>query len=198
MPKHLKTAMAVSFVLLLISTGLASVTLWNTVYREEARTDLPVYYGVPAFSLTDSRGQRFSREDVEGKVWVAEFFFTSCPGICPVMMTQMARLAEAYEDEPGVQFVGFSVDPETDTPERMAAYLDRFGGDPERWHLLTGPLETIQMLSEDGFKLSSLDSPAQHSGRFVLVDKNGRIRGFYDGTDPAEVDVLRGDIARLL
>ena len=198
MSRLLKIAIAVVLALSLAVIVYSAVRLWNLTLSEEARTGLPVYYEVGEFAFTDSQGKLFTNKDLAGKVWVAEFFFTSCPGICPVMMTQMSRLVEAYKDYPEVHFVGFSVDPQTDTPERMAEYLTRYGGNPERWHLLTGPIELVQRLSEEDFKLGSVNTPAEHSSRFALVDQKGRIRGYYDGLDPASVDDLEAAIPALL
>ncbi len=165
----------------------------------EAELDtLPVLGQVSDFELTAATGQPFRADRLAGKVWVADFIFTSCAGICPVMTGEMAELHRAFEGEDRVEFVSISVDPETDTPEVLAEYGERYGADPERWHFLTGDIDYIHPLATQTFKIGSLDDLLIHSSRFVLVDGAGAIRGYYIGTDTEDVARLAGDIAELL
>jgi len=157
----------------------------------------PVLYPAPTFSLTDNHGKTFTNEDLAGKVWVAEFFFTSCAGPCPVMNAQLSELALDLEDT-DTQFVSVTVDPETDDPARLTEYGEKYGADFSRWHFLTGDIADITAMAYDGFKLGHKDDPIFHSDRFVLVDRAGQIRGYYTGTDRDDVMKLRGHIRALL
>lgn len=166
----------------------------NTV---EAET-LPVISTLPGFSLTTDKDRPLSKEDLLGKVWIADFIFTSCGGPCPRMTESMADVAERLALYPDVRFVSVSVDPETDTPEVLARYSDRYGADPTRWDFLTGNMDTIQKLAVEGFKIGSVDDPIIHSTKFCLVDRAGQIRGYYTGTDPEEIDALIEAVHRLM
>lgn len=163
-----------------------------------ADDDLPRLYPLVDFSLTDSTGQPFSRSDMKGKVWVADFIFTSCSGPCPVMSSRMAELYRALADEPDLNFLSVSVNPEVDSPEVLAAYGKKLGADPSRWRFLTGDIGEIQRLAVEGFKLGSVDDPIIHSERFALVDRHGFVRGYYEGTTQEGLVRLTRDLARLL
>lgn len=154
---------------------------------------------LPAFELTDQSGALFSSESLAGKVWVADFFLTSCQGACPVMARNMKSVQEAFAGDDRVHFVSFSVDPDTDTPQTLAEYTRTHGADDSRWHFLTGPIETIhRMAGTEGFKVGVPEHPMAHSQRFILVDTRGHIRGYYDGMSEEDMVRLREDIARLL
>lgn len=192
---------------LLIATGLAGMTLLSSQRVEtepaarpvaEARTALPILGTIDGFTLTDQEGDTFSAEDLRGHVYVADFIFTSCPGICPTMTAAMAGLHEAYTGNDRVRFVSITVDPETDTPEVLSWYAGRYDADPERWHFLTGARTDIEALARDQFLVGWGEEAINHSGRFILVDGEGRIRGFYHGTEPASVAALEKDLDRLL
>ncbi len=159
---------------------------------------LPVLGQVSDFELTAATGQPFRAGRMAGKVWVADFIFTSCAGICPIMTGEMAELHRAFDGEDRVEFVSISVDPQTDTPEILAEYGERYGADPNRWHFLTGAIEDIHPLATQTFKVGALDDPLIHSPHFILVDGTGAIRGYYIGTDTEDVARLAGDIAELL
>ena len=159
---------------------------------------LPVLFPLPQFALTTDKNTTLQRDDLLGKVWVADFIFTSCAGPCPRMTESMAKVAETVKLYPDVRFVSISVDPDTDKPEVLAAYGEKFGANPERWDFLTGDLEAIQTLAVDGFKIGSVDDPVIHSTKFCLVDKQGQIRGYYTGTDEAEVAQLITAIHQLI
>ena len=159
---------------------------------------LPVLSQVGDFELTDTAGQPFRAERLAGKIWVVDFIFTSCAGICPVMTGKMAELQRAFDGEDRVEFVSISVDPETDTPEVLADYAKRYGADPARWHFLTGDIDYIHPLITQTFKVGSLDDLLIHSPRFILIDGTGAIRGYYIGTDKDDVALLAADIAELL
>ncbi|GMU94279.1 MAG: hypothetical protein AMXMBFR4_33370 [Candidatus Hydrogenedentota bacterium] len=154
---------------------------------------------VPAFELVDQNGSAFSSAQLAGKIWVADFFLTSCQGACPVMARHMLALQDYYKNNDKVRFVSLSVDPETDTAAVLAEYAKSNEADNARWHFLTGPLAEIhRMAGEEGFKVGVPDNPMAHSQRFILVDAKGHIRGYYDGMDQMSVRTLAADIDRLL
>lgn len=161
------------------------------------------YGAVPPFSLIDQRGQSVTRETFQGRVWIADFIFTSCAGQCLLMSDAMRSLQRAFPHEHELAFVSFSVDPTRDTPEVLAAYAKRHGADA-RWTLVTGSRDDLHALSINGFRLSVgeqpdvVREPILHSIRLVLVDRTGAIRGYYDATDAEAMSRVRRDIARLL
>ena len=159
---------------------------------------LPELYPVPDFTLTDAKGESFSLDDMRGQVVVADFIFTACPGMCPMMAKEMKAIQDEFAEVSDLHFVSFSVDPETDTPEVLTAYGERYEADPERWHFLTGDIEETMRISVEGFKLGSEDAPLDHSSKFVLVDREGTIRGYYDSLYEPDMAQLRDDIRRLL
>ena len=165
---------------------------------EAALGSLPVLGQVGDFELIAATGQPFRADRMAGKVWVVDFIFTSCAGICPIMTGEMAKLHRAFDGEDRVEFVSISVDPETDTPEVLAEYGEKYGADPERWHFLTGAVEDIHAVSTQIFKVGALDEPINHSSRFILVDGTGAIRGYYIGTDKEDIARLTSDIAEVL
>jgi cytochrome oxidase Cu insertion factor (SCO1/SenC/PrrC family) len=218
---------------------------------------LPVYGSVPDFALTDQRGHPVRRADLDGKVWVASFVFTSCPDECPLIAAQMAQLQSDFAHAPDLRLVSISVDPEQDIPAVLAHYAERFHADPERWFFLTGDKRAIYHLVRDGFRLGLIDpaepshpspikdsalggsrrlvdrsfqsSPAWiagwprnfrywlryaipstafadhgrakaalHSTRFVLIDGQAQIRGYYESQEAAALQRLRQHLQMLI
>lgn len=169
---------------------------------------LPVIGTVSDFELIDSGGEKVQRDDLLGRVWVADFFFTSCAGICPMMSKRMAELQAGLDADEQVTLVSISVDPERDQPERLRRYAAKYEADPLRWWFLTGDKRDIYRLSQESFHLGVEDAPVDgrepgmedvlHSSRFVLLDRKSRIRGYYDGEEPNTVERLLADIRRLL
>lgn len=166
---------------------------------------LPVLSTVPDFTLTERSGQPFGLNDLRGQVWVADFIFTNCAGTCPIMTTAMTEiqktaLAEEFDD---VKLVSITVDPERDTLEVLQRFANGYGALQGRWYFLTGDGAAIQQLANKGFLLSAATSggpaeePIIHSNRFVLVDRQGRIRGYYDGTEEESVAQLLKDLKKL-
>lgn len=133
----------------------------------------------PAFSLTDQNGDVFTSEMLRGTTYVASFIFTNCASICPALTANIAKIAQATEDT-NVEFVSFSIDPETDTPAVLKEWSSQWSIDPARWHLLTGDLETIEKTAfgymQGVHRPEDKTQPIAHSTRLVIVDKNGRIR----------------------
>jgi protein SCO1/2 len=163
--------------------------------------DLPVLGTVPAFALTERSGQPLRSADLAGHVWIADFVFTRCPDVCPALTARMARLQPAASGADAVRLVSFSVDPLHDTPEVLHAYAERAGARGD-WLFVTGSRDAVASLLRDGFRVAFADdgpptAPITHSDRFVLVDRELRIRGYYHGSDPEDVDRLARDAVDL-
>ncbi len=178
-----------------IGLGLGEKTRTITT-KSEIKT-LEILGNSPDFSLVGRSGQKFSSEDLKGKPWIADFIFTSCAGQCPMMSSAMKKLQTLFPKETGLQFVSFSVDPSRDTPAVLSEYADRFQAEKNRWFFLTGPLDKINRILS-GFLLSHADEPAMHSSRFILIDRQGKIRGYYDTTDSMSINRLIQDAKLLL
>jgi len=156
------------------------------------------YGAVPEFSLTDQTGAMFSSATVlNGRVWVADFFFTTCPGPCPRMSSQMHQVQMALAKE-GIRLVSFTVDPEHDSPPVLESYARSFDARTGVWYFLTGSRGALQHLDRDAFQLGDVDGTLQHSTRFVLVDKHLRIRGYYLTSEPDAISRLIADARSLL
>jgi protein SCO1 len=162
-----------------------------------------VFQQIPDFRLTSQTGQTVTLEYLENKVFVANFIFTSCEGVCKKMSSQMTRVQQAFHKEPKVKIVSFSVDPERDSVAALQQYAARYGANNNQWFFLTGPKEQIYKLAIEGFKLPVMQAPSVipdfiHSEKFVLVDAKRHVRGIYDGTSEDEVDRLITEIKILL
>ena len=140
---------------------------------------LPILGQFPPFQLTAQTGQPFDSQSLDGHIWVADFIYTTCPGPCPMMSSQMRRVQLSTAATPEVRLVSFTVDPQHDTPPILAAYAKHFTADHARWHFLTGEPRRLNDLGLAVFKLYSVDGSLIHSTRFVLVDGARRIRGYY-------------------
>ena len=158
---------------------------------------LDVFGDVPRFHLTSQDGQPFDSRTLAGKIWVADFIYTTCPGPCPRMTSQMREVQDAVSAIPGVRMVSFTIDPANDTPPVLAAYAKLHGASAAMWYFLTGPVATLQMLDRDTFKLGNIDGTLQHSTRFVLVDRQGRIRRYYDTSEASSIGDVISDVRAL-
>jgi protein SCO1 len=168
----------------------------------------PVLWSVPDFKLTNRDGRTVTLKDLAGAPWVADFIFTRCPASCPMMTARMARFNRGLPRNLPVRLVSFSVDPKNDTPAVLQTYAQSFRA-PDRWLFLTGDGEQIYRLSKEGFKLgidntpppaqtaSPTAEPILHSTRFVLVDGQGRIRGYYEAFDEESMKRLERDLRAL-
>jgi len=162
-----------------------------------------IYPSIPNFSFLNQEGKTIEGKDVAGKVYVAEFFFTSCPSICPKMLKQMKRVSEKFGDRDDFRILSFSIDPARDTVATLAEYGKRAKINPNHWWLLTGNEDSIYELGEKHFMSHMVPDENEpggyvHSGFFILVDRQGRKRGAYDGTDPKDVDRLLKELPILL
>jgi protein SCO1/2 len=166
---------------------------------------LPVLSYVKSFSFPNQEGKLITEKDVAGKVYVAEYFFTTCKGICPKMNTNMKKVYQEFAGEPDFRILSYTVDPETDTVARMKKYADSLGADPARWWFLTGKKDSLYNLARVGYLL---DDPKNNEGNIreqfihtqflALVDKSGRVRKIYDSLKKEELDELGKDIKTLL
>ena len=160
-------------------------------------------YGmVPEFVLVNQDGKNFGSAQLRGKIWIADFIYTTCPGPCPMISSRMSELQKPLE-KTDVHLVSFSVDPAKDTPQVLRGYAEKLQAEPGRWDFLTGPQSTIYNLSRNGFKLAVSDGSEDngipvHSTRMILVDRHGAIRGYYDAVEPDAVTKLVADTTHLL
>ena len=166
---------------------------------------LPVLSYVPRFSFADQNGHFITDKDLEGKVYVAEYFFTTCRGICPKLNGNMKKIAADYAHEPDFRLLSYTVDPETDSVARMKHYADSLGADPGKWFFLTGRKDSLYHLARTGYLLDdpknnavNIDEQFLHTQFIALVDKSGRVRKIYDGLKKEELDELEKDITVLL
>lgn len=179
---------------------------------------------VPAFSFTNQEGETITNKDYLGKVYVVEFFFTTCPTICPIMNRNLVEVQNQFQGFKNFGVASFTITPEIDTPEVLKAYAEKYGITNPNWHLMTGDEEAIYKLANEGFNLytakdETVEGGFEHSGNFALIDKEGFIRSrkdnfgnpliFYNGLVPEavgvdedgisqEISILKEDIAKLL
>lgn len=155
------------------------------------------------FQFRNQDNEPVTLETFDGKVVITDFFFTTCPSICPIMKRQMVRIYEAYPNQADLLLFSHTIDPDHDTVEILKNYSEGLGIETERWQLVTGPQEEIFAAAKDNYMLGALkdeNSPGGyiHSGSFVLIDKDKKIRGYYDGTDAKEVDQLISDLKEFI
>ncbi len=161
-----------------------------------------VYHTIPDFAFVDQDSNLVTNATFADKLYVVDFFFTSCPTICPKTAKQMLRLYERYENEDRVVLLAHTVDPVRDSVGTLKNYAQNLGVESYKWHFVTGEKDNIYEIADDYFSIAKEDPTApggfDHSGRFILVDKNRYVRSFCDGTDPQSVDQFMKDIDALL
>ncbi|MBC8033415.1 MAG: SCO family protein [Chitinophagaceae bacterium] len=197
-----KAIFYISFFVVLIVGFYFAITKLMPGYGEKK---LPVLSYVQPFSFLDQRGDSVTQRNVEGKVYVAEYFFTTCKGICPKMNTNMKKIYEAYKDEGSFLILSHTVDPDTDSVGRLREYADSMQVKASKWLFLTGRKDSLYRAARLSY---ILDDPKNDNGKtedqfihtqfFALVDKAGRVRKIYDGLKKDEVDELSKDINRVL
>lgn len=176
----------------------------DTSYVKDGKTIYDTtWHRIPDFTLTNQLGQQVSLHDIDSnRIIVVDFFFTRCPSFCPTLTRNMKKLQDAFtKSDSIVRFISFSVDPRHDTVNALKAYSDRFGINSDSWWLLTGAKDSIYRMAERDFKVATLDSSDYnfvHTDKFILVDKNRIVRGFYGGQDSAEMVRLADDIVLLM
>ncbi len=158
-----------------------------------------IYHTIGNFQLLDQDSSLVTNATVAGKIYVADFFFTSCRTICPIMKTQMKKVYDKTKDDPDVMIISHTIDPEYDTVGLLRDYAERLGVESRKWRFLTGNKDSIYYLAQTSYFVTAMEDQSEtdgfiHSGAFLLIDKHGRIRGKYDGTDEDEVKQLINDI----
>jgi protein SCO1/2 len=180
--------------------GIVAVLLVITYLTKESNSNsgLPVLGTIPEFYFTDSQDKIISRADLDGKVWVADFIFTTCTMACPVLTGNMNLVHKEFQNNDNVRIVSISVYPEYDTPEVLKKYASQYDANTNRWHFLTGPEENVQDVIKNGFKMGDYEDIIFHSEKFALVDQKGRLRGYYSGMQTEDVARLKKDMKKLL
>jgi len=204
-------------VLILVALLLLGVGFWLVKPQNQALKILPIlgnhttndatgdtiWHRIPNFSFTNQDSVRINQESVDGKIYVADYFFTTCQTICPVMSKQLNRVYEHFKENNDVLILSHSVDPETDQPTQLRNYAAQFDAHSHQWFFLTGDKKELYDLARNGYLLNATvgdGGPADfiHTQNFALIDKKRRIRGFYDGLDSLEVNRLMVDMEQLL
>lgn len=161
-----------------------------------------VYHTVPDWTYTNQNGKQVTNKDLSDYVYLADFFFTSCPSICPKVMKEMLRLQGEFGSDPRVKLVSFTLDPVRDTPAKLTKYAKGIGADTDFWWFLAGEKEATFDLANEYFVVAYEDAEVpggfDHSGKILLVDKEGHIRSFSEGTDPSTTPGLIADVKKLL
>lgn len=170
-----------------------------------SKTNLPILNTVKPFSLIDESGKSFTEKDMQGKVCVVEYFFTTCHGICPRMNTNMKKIAQAFEGKENFMILSHTVDPDTDNTSRLKTYADSIHANTQYWKFLTGSKDKLYEAARNSYLL---DDPKNnvgdvkeqfiHTPFFALVDKEAQVRGIYDGLKESELEKLKEDIKILL
>jgi protein SCO1 len=166
---------------------------------------MPILSSVQPFSFLDQEGKSITNKDVNGKVYVAEYFFTTCKGICPKMNNNLKAVYEKFRNDPAFRILSHSVDPETDSVGRMKQYADSLQVDAKTWYFLTGTKESLYhaarvsyLLDDPKNNIGNVNDQFIHTQFFAIVDKNGQVRKIYDGLKQDEIKTLEEDIQRLL
>jgi protein SCO1 len=188
---------------------LAGLTVSVFTLQWNARVEpLPVYGQITDFQLTNQLAEPVTASVLRDQIWVANIIFTRCPGICPVMTRHMAQLQDLLPAGTPVRLVSLTADPEHDTVDVMRRFAEGFGADPVRWLFLTGPKEELYRFAMEDLKLTAVESDPEermsvddlfiHSGTFILLDGQGRLRAVYQGTEPDVAQRAMAGIRRLL
>ncbi|MEC9007580.1 MAG: SCO family protein [Candidatus Neomarinimicrobiota bacterium] len=166
--------------------------------NSEPENSLPVIGNIPDFEFVNSEGETITLTSLKGKVWVADFIFTTCNMACPIMTGNMNIIHKKYKQNDDVRLVSISVYPEYDTPEVLTKYAAQYNADTNRWYFLTGEESTVQEVIKDGFKIGDYEDIIFHSEKFALVDRSGMIRAYYNGMKTEDMKKLKKDINSLL
>ena len=162
-------------------------------------TKSAIQHRVPDFSFTDQDGKQVTQREIENKIVVVDYFFTTCQSICPIMSTQMERVAKTFSIDDEILILSHTVNPETDSVQVLKQYAKLHSADSKKWKFLTGNKADLYAMARKGYLLNAEEGDGGeddfiHTQNFALVDKQKRIRGFYDGTDSVEVSRLINDI----
>ncbi len=210
--------MKLKFINLFLLTAAAAVFVYSYFIYDKAKPirSLPIYgaknydsktdtvfHTIQNFSFINQDGQTITEKDFAGSVYVTDFFFTTCHSICPVMSTQMERLATKFKGNNEVKFLSHTVDPDIDTVEQLKRYALKHNADAKQWMLVTGDKKALYGIARESYLLDAEKGDGGpddfiHTQNFALIDKDKRIRGYYDGTDSTQMNVLMTDIDLLL
>ena len=168
------------------------------IQKANSSYDIPILKPVPEFSFINQDGDPFTEKDLNDKITVLDFIFTSCAGPCPIMTHNMTGLYRSFSQVEEVQFVSITVDPDVDTQDILKQYAKINGVNDDRWQFITSNIEAIKDLKKNGFMLYAEELPRGHAIKFVLIDQNGQIRKYFDGTEDASMAVLMKDITNLV
>jgi protein SCO1/2 len=205
--KHHKNTVLI-YITFFMLLGMAFLGFYYKTYMKFPRR-LPTYgnpgHHVLPFSFTNQDGKTITEKDVAGKIYVVEYFFSTCEGICPKMNENMTKVYQTFRGQADFAILSHTVDPETDTVEQLKSYSQRFEADAAQWHFLTGDKHALYDMAIHSYLVTAVEDTTQknilpdfiHSEKFVLVDKEKHIRGTYDGTNLKEVDKLIEDIKEL-
>ncbi len=190
-----------TFIALVVIAAFTGVGYYALDYIDEKMYPLPVYgvegHEIESFSFDNQLGTTFHSEQHKGKIWVVNYFFTSCPSICPKMMRNMQSVHDVVRSEEDIILLSLTVDPKRDTPEKFYNYLSNFNVDHSSWQLLTGDKKDLYRLARKSFLISATDGGGDeydfiHSENIVVIDQNGKIRNFVNGTaEHADSQILR-------
>ena len=193
------------FALFLLACGRQARELPYLGHHEVNAAGDSVYHRIPDFSFVNQDGDTLTQAFIDGKVYVADFFFSTCPTICPVMKSQMLRIYEKYKGNDSLIILSHSINPRYDTPEVLHRYKEKLGVTSPQWQFLTGTQTNVYQLAQNSYLTSALEDSSAvedggfiHSGAFVLIDQDRHIRAIYDGTKEKEVDKLMAAIDQLL
>ena len=170
--------------------------------EKEVQNGDTIYHTIADFKFVDQDSAFVTNETFKDKIYVADFFFTSCRTICPIMKTQMLRVYDSIQNDPDVLLLSHSIDPEYDTVGLLHDYAERLGVKSDKWHFVTGSKEDIYKIAQTSYFATAMEDKSEpdgfiHSGAFLLIDKDKRIRGKYDGTKEEDVNRLLAEIQRL-
>ncbi|TRX55544.1 SCO family protein [Fulvivirga sp. M361] len=171
--------------------------------RKEINGQDTTYHTISDFKFVNQDSNVVTHENFKGQIYVSDFFFTTCPTICPIMKTQMLRVYEQFKDNDQVSILSHTIDPKHDTVGVLKEFASRLGVESSKWHFVTGEKEEIYKIGQTSYMVSAVEDPNEpggfiHSGAFILIDKQRRVRGVYDGTKEDQVNKLMGDMLVLL
>lgn len=203
--KHRSSALAASvptYIVVSIVIIVVGTFIWSRFARSVLDRQQPIVSKlppgpVPEFTLTESHGQPLTRADLLGKIWVANLMFTSCPSTCPTLSATMSKLDRALGPRDDVRLVSITITPEYDQPAVLRQYAEGFKAS-DKWLFLTGERAQIVKLANEGFWMSAgTPGTVTHSDNFVLVDREGKVRGFFDGTKLENADTIAAEVEKL-
>ena len=182
-----------------IYIGVAIFLIISFFFKDsQPAKELPEIGNIPQFEFTNSDGNIVTLDNLKGKVWVADFIFTTCTMACPMMTGNMNIVHKKFKKNDNVRLVSISVYPEYDTPEVLKNYASQYDADTEKWLFLTGKEDAVKDIIKDGFKIGDYEDIIFHSEKFALVDKKGIIRAYYNGMKSEDMKQLKKDIDALL